>query len=375
MKQEIIVEYEKLSNPPKDADGNWYRQRGRKLETLVQRLLELENLEPRMRYRPEGEEIDGSFLLGDKVYLLELKWHSAELPASSIYQFKGKVDGKLLGTIGIFISLSGYSKDAVDALSLGKTLNVILFDKEDFEVCIKEDYGFRKVLTTKLRQAAEEGIVFFPYNSVSIQNDFHETIEPTLPQVLSYQSVSGNIVTENPINKINTDIILICEGNRDREILLGFMKKIMKVNPIKRVTIVVAMGKYVMPKVINSVRSQIDSDTDIFVIVDSDGEIDKTMTFFKEKANLKSENIIITDPYIETWIFNELPDRIADYMQRNALRSKQTIEQYIKSIVDSIEIDDLLKKDSSFEIFYKSIIANEKPPLIESKSRKKEYST
>ncbi|APO44598.1 hypothetical protein BS614_11715 [Paenibacillus xylanexedens] len=356
MKREIIDQYEKLAAPPKDADGNWYRQRGRELEVLVQKLLDLEKLEPRMRYRPEGEEIDGSFLLGDKVYLLELKWHSVELPASSIYQFKGKVDGKLLGTIGIFISLSGYSKDAVDALSLGKTLNVILFDKEDFEVCVKEEYGFRKVLTTKLRQAAEEGIVFFPYNSVSIQNDLKETIEPTLPQVLSYQSISGSIVSENQINKINTDIILICEGNRDREILLGLMKKIIKDKPIKRVTIVVAMGKYVMPKVINSVRSQVDSDADILVIVDSDGEIDKTMNFFIEKAHLKPNNIIITDPYIETWIFNELPDRISDYMQRNAQRSNQTVEQYIKGIVDSIKIDDLIKKDNSFEKFYNSIV-------------------
>jgi hypothetical protein len=41
--------------------------------------------------------------------LLEAKWHrdEFELPASTIYEFKGKVDGKLVGTVGIFISMSG----------------------------------------------------------------------------------------------------------------------------------------------------------------------------------------------------------------------------------------------------------------------------
>jgi len=38
------------------------------------------------------------------------------LPASSIYSFKGKVDGKFHTSSGIFISISGYSEDAPEAL-------------------------------------------------------------------------------------------------------------------------------------------------------------------------------------------------------------------------------------------------------------------
>lgn len=34
--------------------------------------------------------------------LLEAKWTKNPMPASSLYQFKGKIDGKLAGTLGLF---------------------------------------------------------------------------------------------------------------------------------------------------------------------------------------------------------------------------------------------------------------------------------
>ncbi|WP_204246089.1 restriction endonuclease [Eubacterium sp. An3] len=87
---------------------------------------------PRASYKISGEQIDGSVVLGDKVYLLEAKWYKKEMATSDIYAFKGKVDEKLVGTIGIFISISGFSKDSVDALIFGKEITVILFDKMNF---------------------------------------------------------------------------------------------------------------------------------------------------------------------------------------------------------------------------------------------------
>jgi hypothetical protein len=71
--------------------------RGRKFERWLNQLLSEENLEPRTAYRPKGEEVDGSFIYRDRTYLIEAKWIADEVLASTIYQFKGKVDGKLVG--------------------------------------------------------------------------------------------------------------------------------------------------------------------------------------------------------------------------------------------------------------------------------------
>ena len=157
---EFVEEYKKWLEPPEDAAPVWYRQRGFAFERILKSCLSHEGMDPRSSFKAEGEQIDGSFFLDGSVFLLEAKWHKDELPASSIYQFKGKVDGKLAGTIGVFISMSGYSKDAVDALTLGKSLNVILFGKEDIDAAIIGKSSFKKVLKSKLRIAAEKGVVY-----------------------------------------------------------------------------------------------------------------------------------------------------------------------------------------------------------------------
>jgi len=119
-------------------------------------------LAPRIRYRPVGEEIDGSFFHRGKVMLLEAKWTQRPLPASSIYEFRGKVEGKLIGTIGVFISMSGFSADAVDALVAGKVINTILFDGDDMQAVAVGQIDFRVALDQKLRAAAESGTPYLP---------------------------------------------------------------------------------------------------------------------------------------------------------------------------------------------------------------------
>ncbi len=102
------------------ASGMTPQIRGRRFEKWLTKLLPQGHLEPRTSFRPKGEEVDGSFLHAGRYCLLEAKWWENTVPASAIYQFKGKVDGKLVGTLGVFISMSGYSGDAVDALQVGR---------------------------------------------------------------------------------------------------------------------------------------------------------------------------------------------------------------------------------------------------------------
>jgi hypothetical protein len=138
------------------------RRRGREFEKILERMLAEAGLDPRIRFRPAGEEVDGSFFHRERVMLLEAKWTAGPQPASSIYQFRGKVDGKLTGTIGVFISMSGYSEDAVEALIAGKVLNVILFDGDDMRAVASRQLSFPDALDRKLRDAAENGTPFSP---------------------------------------------------------------------------------------------------------------------------------------------------------------------------------------------------------------------
>ncbi len=159
MKESELVE---LLNPPEDAGRHWFQQRGRTFERVLNRMLSKEEMEPRTSMRPSGEEIDGSFTMGNSFYLLEAKWHASPIPASSLYSFKGKVDGKLIGTIGVFFSMSDDSKDAVDALLNGKELNLILFGHKDLLLVDSGKITLREAMRIKLRYAADYGQPFYP---------------------------------------------------------------------------------------------------------------------------------------------------------------------------------------------------------------------
>ncbi|SNQ52187.1 hypothetical protein FRACA_950006 [Frankia canadensis] len=152
-------------------------ERGRCFEAWLIGVLDRAGLQPWPAFRPKGEEIDGSFLRWGRTYLLEAKWHGKPIPASTIYQFKGKVDGKLTGTIGVMVSMSGYSNNAVEALRHGKELNVILFGEQD--VYAAETDGIEAVLDFKLRAAAQFGDPYVEYPPKAMRHGLSIVVEST----------------------------------------------------------------------------------------------------------------------------------------------------------------------------------------------------
>lgn len=149
--------------PPAGAKAEWYRRRGRQFERALYHLLKGEGLRPRTNFRPKAEEIDGSFEYRHKYFLLEAKWRKGAVGLAPLDSFDSKVGRKLSGTLGVFISMSGYTPDAADALVKGRSLSVVLFDGSDVEACFHVSAGFRQVLEVKLRNAAEFGLPYFPY--------------------------------------------------------------------------------------------------------------------------------------------------------------------------------------------------------------------
>lgn len=118
-------------------------------------------MSPRLAYRPKGEEIDGSFVIAERTVLLEAKWTSELQPASALYQFTGKISGKLVGTVGLFVSMSGVFPDAIDAHIAGIQLNLILVDGDDLRVIARDDITINTAIRAKLCVAAETGAPFF----------------------------------------------------------------------------------------------------------------------------------------------------------------------------------------------------------------------
>lgn len=152
--RERLAQAQNLSDDASAADK---RARGYSLEKILVGMLNEGGLQARARFRPKGEELDGSFVRHGQTLLLEAKWTASPQPASALYAFKGKVDGKLVGTVGLFVSMGGFSDDAVDALMAGKEMNLVLADADDVEAVASGEVGITELLDQKLRHAAEVG--------------------------------------------------------------------------------------------------------------------------------------------------------------------------------------------------------------------------
>ncbi len=344
---DIKKEYEKLNNPPNDANTQWYRNRGFGFEKLINNLLHSEGLEPRTSYKTVGEQIDGSFVYGYRVYLLEAKWHKSEMPASKIYEFKGKVDGKLSGTVGIFISMSGFSSDAVDALLYGKAVNVLLFDKDDFEACIEKKNGFSKVLSTKIRKAAEEGTAYYPVRKVVVNE--RENEKKIEVGHFAFDLADNKLLTVSTDDSVYGELVIICEWKIDQLILSLLSKLIMQNEGInKKVSIVAAMGKFSVARVASNIKSSIKRGSKLLMVTDSDGDIEGTKEKFKKIVDYQDEELIVIDNKIEVWLENK-NENLKEVFNRLSFDEKREV---ISSRIKVLDIEQLRADQESFNQFY-----------------------
>ncbi len=80
----------------------------------------------RRPYKIDGRQIDGSLTLDGTTYLVELKFTKNQSSAEAIDSFKAKVDKMADNTMGIFVSMSGYSRQAIKEASGRKTTLILL---------------------------------------------------------------------------------------------------------------------------------------------------------------------------------------------------------------------------------------------------------
>ncbi|MEO5349437.1 MAG: restriction endonuclease [Magnetococcus sp. YQC-3] len=136
------------------------QQAGLDLEKLLGELFELYALEPGGSFRVPGEQIDGSFRLGDDIYLVEVKWLSQPVSEGDLLIFRGKVEGKYVGTRGIFIAINGFSDQARQSITQGKQPNFLLMDGDDLTVVLEGNCRLDDLLRAKVRYGSEKGRVF-----------------------------------------------------------------------------------------------------------------------------------------------------------------------------------------------------------------------
>ena len=140
-------------------DKNYAQKRGYELEKIIYDLSRLSALEVTESFRVNGEQIDGAVKHEGNYYLLEAKWQDKASSNEPVYQFVGKVEGKMYGR-GIFISINGFSDFVVKSITEGKAIKTIFIDGEDLVLVLEEHLSFSQLIDKKVKAAQTRGEIY-----------------------------------------------------------------------------------------------------------------------------------------------------------------------------------------------------------------------
>lgn len=132
------------------------QERGYRLEEILYDLFVLFELNPKSSFRRIGEQIDGAFSLDGDHYLLEAKWQKKKVNLSDLRDLDGAVDTSLDNTLGLFISINGFSSEAVEGYLQGHRPRIICMDGGDITYACEGRIDFCDLLRRKKDIAVQQ---------------------------------------------------------------------------------------------------------------------------------------------------------------------------------------------------------------------------
>jgi hypothetical protein len=137
---------------------------GYAFEKWFYELLDFCEITNRKPYKTDGRQIDGSLTLEGTTYLVELKFTKNQADATVIDSLKAKVNKMADNTMGIIISMSGYSSVAIQEASGSKTTLLIL-DASHLYLYFLGALNFSDILSRVRRHVSQTGEAYLHANN------------------------------------------------------------------------------------------------------------------------------------------------------------------------------------------------------------------
>ena len=156
---ELIDKYKRISKlPPK--------RRGTRFERLLYEIFDQENiLLERSYFNEDGsQQIDGAIEVNNRIFITEVKWEESKtLAASKLYSFLGKVNSKIDGTLGLFISYNELGNNFINSVRAGIKQNCIIINgKDNIIPIIKRKVSLKDYIWYIYQQASTRNRIFIP---------------------------------------------------------------------------------------------------------------------------------------------------------------------------------------------------------------------
>lgn len=124
-------------------------------------LLDYSEIQNRRPYVSNGRQIDGSLTHEGTTYLVELKFTSEQADATDIDSLRSKVDDKADNTMGIMVSISGYSSVAIVGAS-GRQSKLLVLDATHLYLFLSGALSFGEIVSRVRRHASQTAEAYLP---------------------------------------------------------------------------------------------------------------------------------------------------------------------------------------------------------------------
>jgi hypothetical protein len=127
-------------------------------------LLDFCEVQNRRPFVSNGRQIDGSLTLDGTTYLMELKFTGAQAAATDIDSLRAKVEDKADNTMGVMVSISGFSSVAITQAS-GRKTALLLLDAMHLYLFLSGTLSFTDIISRVRRHASQTGESYLPASS------------------------------------------------------------------------------------------------------------------------------------------------------------------------------------------------------------------
>lgn len=139
---------------------------GYKFQDWFYDLMDFFDVPSRRPYWQDGRQIDGSITLKDTTYLVELKFTATQADVTEVDSFIRKVTTKADNTMGVFVSMSGFSSVAIAEASKEKS-PILLFEHSHVYYVLGGSLSFPDLVDRIRRHASQTGKAFLEVSHFS----------------------------------------------------------------------------------------------------------------------------------------------------------------------------------------------------------------
>ena len=165
--EKLLVAFQRLEKSPKaktpTKSQKLTQRRGYELQNLLNSLFRHFDIpvSPSFQRNNSGEQIDGAFRLDGWHYIVECRWRKKLATIREVDGLKGQVDRSGKQTMGLFISINGWSNNVPALLKQNPDKSIILMNGEDLEFVLKEKITLHKLLLKKIEKFNIEAEPFY----------------------------------------------------------------------------------------------------------------------------------------------------------------------------------------------------------------------